>query len=87
MGSEMCIRDSSTDDSDPDEILLIDAHDREVCKEVWSLFEYTLELGGVRPSLIEWDNSVPALQTLLSEMKKADSVAHQVSGVAHVASH
>ena len=42
---------------------------------MWSLFEYTLELGGVRPSLIEWDNSVPEFEILMVEMQKADSAA------------
>ena len=42
---------------------------------MWSQFEYTLELGGAQPSLIEWDNSVPEFEILMGEMQKADNAA------------
>ncbi len=72
---EIHLAGHSQDDSVAEEILLIDAHDREVAQQVWSLFEYTLALGGAQPSLIEWDNSVPEFEILMGEMQKADSTA------------
>ena len=72
---EIHLAGHSEDRTVAEEILLIDAHDREVAEQVWSLFEYTLELGGARPSLIEWDSSVPEFEILIAEMHKADSAA------------
>lgn len=83
---EIHLAGHSTDDTDPTEVLLIDAHDRPVCDQVWSLFEYTLALGGNRPALIEWDNSVPPLQTLLNEMHKADRAIGKTGEVTRVIS-
>src|SRR5262245_51041340 len=40
--------------------LLIDAHDRPVSDPVWTLYEAVLRRAGGRPTLIEWDNEVPA---------------------------
>jgi len=74
---EIHLAGHSEDNSIPEEILLIDAHDREVAQQVWSLFEYALELGGVRPSLIEWDNAVPEFEVLMGEMQKADLAANE----------
>lgn len=54
--------------------LLIDAHDRAVGDAVWSLFEEALLLCGPQPTLIEWDNDVPAWPVLLSEAKAADQI-------------
>jgi uncharacterized protein (UPF0276 family) len=42
---------------------------------------------GRRPTLIEWDNQIPALATLLEEARRADAIARstcdvEVSGAA-----
>lgn len=50
---------------------VVDAHNNPVADEVWALYEKTLELVGPVPTLIEWDNDIPALETLLAEQKKA----------------
>lgn len=70
---ELHLAGHSTDDSDPTDLLLIDAHDRAVCDEVWSLYRFTLETCGNKPTLIEWDTSVPEWSVLRAEMQKADS--------------
>ena len=75
---EIHLAGHSQDSTVAEEILLIDAHDREVADQVWALFEYTLELGGARPSLIEWDNSVPEFEVLMGEMQKADLAANEI---------
>ena len=59
--------------------LLIDAHDREVCDDVWDLYELALACGGAVPTLIEWDNNIPEFDVLFAEVQKADS--YQVSAL------
>lgn len=51
--------------------LLIDSHDRRVCAEVWALYRLVIELGGPKPTLIEWDQNIPALPVLLDEARLA----------------
>jgi len=50
---------------------LVDTHDHPVCPEVWELYEFALQHIGPRPTLIEWDNDIPALQVLMDEATKA----------------
>lgn len=54
--------------------LLIDAHDRHVDPEVWSLFARAIRRGGAMPTLIEWDNDVPPLETMMEEVARAEEV-------------
>lgn len=51
--------------------LLIDAHGSPVATDVWPLFAQALMRGGAKPTLIEWDNDVPALPVLLEEAARA----------------
>ena len=55
-------------------LLLIDAHDREVCDDVWTLYRLTLSRTGPLPSLVEWDNEVPQWRVLLAEVERADAI-------------
>lgn len=52
--------------------LLIDAHDRAVDDKVWSLYSRTIARCGQMPSLIEWDNDLPAWETLFAEARTAE---------------
>jgi uncharacterized protein (UPF0276 family) len=54
--------------------LLIDAHDRTVSEDVWSLYERFTRSHPSVPTLIEWDNDVPDWRTLKTEAKKADAI-------------
>lgn len=54
--------------------LLIDTHSRNVSDDVWDLYEFTINLLGPRPSLIEWDADIPELDVLLEEASKAQSI-------------
>ncbi len=54
--------------------LLIDAHDRPVSDDVWELYKYTLARTGPLPSLVEWDNEVPAWPVLAAEAAMADRI-------------
>jgi uncharacterized protein (UPF0276 family) len=54
--------------------LLIDTHDRPVADPVWDLFARVVARAGARPTLIEWDNDVPAWPVLAAEAVLAESV-------------
>jgi uncharacterized protein len=54
--------------------LLIDAHDREICNAVWTIYDEVIAQLGPVPTLIEWDNDVPAWPVLKNEAAKADSI-------------
>jgi len=67
---------ADTDDEGRD--LLIDAHDRAVAAPVWSLYREALGRTGALPTLIEWDNNVPAWQALFEQAKAADQALRAV---------
>jgi uncharacterized protein (UPF0276 family) len=52
--------------------LLIDAHNSPVREQVWSLYAEAVRRLGAMPTLIEWDNDLPAWPTLLSEARRAE---------------
>jgi uncharacterized protein (UPF0276 family) len=52
--------------------LLIDAHNSPVRDAVWSLYAAAIRALGLTPTLIEWDNDVPAWSTLLAEARRAE---------------
>jgi uncharacterized protein (UPF0276 family) len=62
---------------------LIDTHGSRVCDEVWALFEAACRRFGPKPTLIEWDTDLPALDVLLGEAATAKSVALQRVEVSH----
>ena len=53
--------------------VLLDAHGSHVCAEVWALYDAALALFGPVPTLIEWDNDIPPLATLIEEAARADA--------------
>ncbi len=71
---EMHLAGHAIDQDDEGNPLLIDAHDRQVIDEVWSLYELTLQRSGPVPTLIEWDNDVPDWKTLFSEAQLAENL-------------
>jgi uncharacterized protein (UPF0276 family) len=52
--------------------ILIDTHDTHVCPEVWDLYAASLVHLGLRPTLIEWDAALPALDVLVEEARMAE---------------
>lgn len=62
---------------------LIDTHGARVCSAVWALFEEACRRFGPRPTLIEWDTDLPALDVLLDEARTAASVARRAVEVSH----
>jgi len=61
--------------------ILIDTHNGPVCDAVWELYAAALQRFSGVPSLIEWDADIPALEVLVAEAHKADTIA----GVTHAA--
>lgn len=58
--------------------LVIDDHGSQVRDGVWQVYRHTLRRLGARPTLIEWDTELPALDVLLAEAAKADGLAFEV---------
>lgn len=69
---------SGHDDSGP---IRIDTHDREVCDPVWELFKRAVERFGPRPTLVEWDDRLPAFPILLAEAHRARAILAEVGDV------
>lgn len=59
-------------------VLRIDDHGSRVIPEVWSLYAAALLRFGPVPTLIEWDNNVPALAVLLDEAQRAAALLDRV---------
>ena len=62
------------DRGDDGEPILIDAHGSAVADPVWDLYAQAIQRCGPTPTLIEWDNDVPAWETLFREARQADRV-------------
>lgn len=54
--------------------LLIDAHGSPVADPVWTLYAELIARTGPLPTLIEWDNDVPAFPVLMAEAERARAV-------------
>lgn len=61
------------------ERLLIDAHASRVSQDVFALFRHTLGRTGPVPTLVEWDNNVPAFSVLADEACIVDLAITEVS--------
>ena len=61
------------------DVVLIDDHGSRVPPAVWSLYAHVLRRIGPRPTLIEWDTEVPALDVLLGEAMWADMMAASIA--------
>lgn len=55
--------------------MVIDDHGARVCSNVWRVYEHAAKCFAAVPALIEWDTDIPALQTLLDEVARADAIA------------
>jgi len=54
---------------------LIDTHGAVVSDAVWSLYEQACRRFGPRPTLVEWDTDLPALDVLLAQAERANAIA------------
>ena len=66
------------DEATPGADLLIDTHATRVAEPAWALYAYAVRRFRQRPTLIEWDNDIPDLSTLLGEARHANDVASRV---------
>jgi uncharacterized protein (UPF0276 family) len=55
--------------------VLVDTHGSRIAEPVWAFYARALERFGPKPTLIEWDNDVPALDVILAEAATADAVS------------
>lgn len=58
--------------------MLIDTHSKPVRMEVWDLYEHAVRRFGAVPTLIEWDQDFPALETLVAEAEKARAIIRRI---------
>ena len=58
--------------------LIIDDHSSPVSASVWQAYTYALAQLGTLPTLIEWDDRLPALSVLLNEAAKAAALGEMV---------
>jgi uncharacterized protein (UPF0276 family) len=65
------------DEANPGAELFVDTHATTITEPVWDLYAHALRRFGPTPTIIEWDNDIPALGTLLGEAARADAVRAQ----------
>jgi uncharacterized protein (UPF0276 family) len=58
--------------------MLIDSHNNRVAPDVWELYRFAINHVGRKPTIIEWDNDVPALDTLYKEARHAEGIQKEV---------
>jgi uncharacterized protein len=58
----------------------VDDHASRVAEEVWRLYRQAIRRFGAVPTLIEWDNDVPAIEVLLQEAEHAQSILDATLG-------
>jgi uncharacterized protein len=69
------------DEATPGAELLVDTHATAIAEPVWALYAHAIRRFGPKPTIIEWDNNIPALATLLGEASRADAVGeHALEG-------
>ncbi len=67
------------DDAGPGRTVLIDTHDTAVSNSAWALYAHALRRFGPIPTLIERDNDIPALSSLIAEARRADTITAAVA--------
>jgi uncharacterized protein (UPF0276 family) len=59
---------------------IIDTHSDHVIDPVWALYRRACEKCGPVSTLVEWDDDIPPLETLLAEAEKARVIRDEVCG-------
>jgi hypothetical protein len=59
--------------------ILIDDHGSEVCEAVWALYRTAIARFGLVPTLIEWDNNIPAFEVLEAQAARAGGYLAELS--------
>ncbi len=50
---------------------IVDTHDDHVIDEVWTMYRYVLEKGGLKNTMVEWDDKIPDFPIVMEEVAKA----------------
>ena len=58
---------------------IIDTHDEPVIDEVWSLYQQAVKRFGKVSTMIERDDNIPPLQTLIDELDVAKNIAEKIT--------
>lgn len=58
--------------------IFIDSHNRPIVPAVWDLFRSAIEYLGPKPTIIEWDTDLPALETLCLEAYRAEKIMREI---------
>jgi len=58
--------------------IVIDDHGSCVHEPVWQVFRHALARVGPKPTLVEWDTDIPALDVLLAEAQQAHSLMQEL---------
>jgi len=77
---EVHLAGHAPDEDEAGRPLLIDAHDRHVADVVWVLYQRLIDRVGVLPTLIEWDNDIPAWPVLMAEAAIAENILRKQNG-------
>ncbi|MBS2024153.1 MAG: DUF692 domain-containing protein [Deltaproteobacteria bacterium] len=65
----------------PKDGVIIDTHIGPIIDPVWDLYRYTLQRAGrLIPTLVEWDQEIPALDVVLDEVDRARAEAEKALG-------
>jgi uncharacterized protein (UPF0276 family) len=64
---------------------LLDTHSTFVKDDVWDLYAHAVRRTGAQATLVEWDESIPALEVVLGEARKARSAAERALARTRVA--
>jgi hypothetical protein len=73
------------DEANPGATLFVDTHASTIAEPVWDLYAHALRRFGRKPTIVEWDNEIPHLATLLGEAARADRVGGQALEVPRAA--
>lgn len=57
---------------------IIDSHDHDIVDHVWDLYAATLKYLGPVSTMIERDDNIPALSSLLTELNVARKMSHEI---------
>jgi len=71
------------DEATPGGVVLIDTHATSIAEPVWELYAHAIRRFGPQPTIVEWDNDLPALDVLCGEAVKADRVTERGLEVRH----
>lgn len=58
---------------------LLDTHDHPIIQKVWELYQKTLQIVGLKTTLIEWDDKIPPFEVLEQEVIRARKYAESVA--------